>query len=431
MKNEITSINLNKTFEIIRNRLKTGADRISVNNFSKNIDIKFKLIEQEINNFTFKVHKYKKIQLNKDRVVYIPTVKDQVVSYTLKKILDNRLKIKYPNRNSIIEDLEEKINEILKTNENNKFNFIKLDIKKCFDNISKPQLFRMLGNSNLIQENEYYLIKQFLKYQNKGIPQGVCLSSFLIEFYFRNLDKELKRISPKICYYSRYVDDIIIVFNDFFSYTEQKKITEEIYSIFKKYQLKINKDKSLNLENFTNSSLTYLGYEFMPSNNKLKIEICKKKLDLIFKKIDFCFEQYLYNNNKILLHERLRYILINNHYKKRKIYTNKKFNIYSKRIKIKLGVFNIYKQADSIKLQTDIKKYISKIIKQPSYKNVKTEIVQKYLSVSLFDKYFQHANSRDKSIKQLKILKMYKPCHNSKNPDYLKKIYLKKIIIKI
>lgn len=431
MENEITFINLNKSFEIIKNKLKTGADRISVNNFSKNKHTELVTIEQEINKFNFKVHKYKKIHINNQRIVYIPTIKDQVVSYTLKKILDNKLKIKYPNRNLIIENLVEKINELLILNTSNKFNFIKLDIKKCFDNISKPLLFKMLSNSNLIQEHEYYLIKQFLKYQNKGIPQGVSLSNFLIEFYFKNFDRELKRLSPKVCYYARYVDDIIIVFNDFFSYSEQKKITEEIYNIFKKYQLKINMDKSLNIESFKAVSLTYLGYEFSIHNQKLKVDICKKKLNLIFKKIDFCFEQYLYNKNKILLHERLRYILINNSYKKRKIFTNKKFNIYSKRISIKLGIFNIYKQVNTQLLHNHIKKYISTIIKKPNYENLKSEIINKYINTDLSKIYFKHANSKIKCIKQLKILKMYKSSYKFMNSEYLKKLYLKKVIIKL
>lgn len=437
---------LRKIYKNIKAKLKTGADRINEEKFSRELDENIRIIVNDINDFKFKVHKYKNIKIDDDREVVIPTIKDQLVANYLKIILETEFHIKYPNRNKLIRELIIHLEELLNMElEDNGISFIKIDLSKCFNNISKPLLLQKLKTSlivNPFNEYQYYLIKEFLKYQKKGIPQGIGISNFLLEFFLKDFDNEMKKISSKICYYARYVDDIIILFNGFPSYKEQEEVIEKIHKILAKYQLKENKEKSINLDlkaGVNRKYFSFLGYDFnIEESKKLKIEISSKKLDKLFKKINFCFSQYLKNKNLYLLRERLNFLLTNIKYKKKKYYYIKnRVQLYSKKKIVYLGIFNTYNYADKNIIYEKIKKYLEDILLNEEYSDIREKIINEFCNTSLLERYVSIPASESKYLEKLKKFnkKFYKKIEKTKgnftlNREYLKKVYLRNIMLK-
>lgn len=446
MDNFIEEEKLKKFYKNIKSKLKTGADRINKEKFSKELDENIKIIANGINNFEYKVHKYKNIKIDDNREVVIPTIKDQLVANYLKIILETEFNIKYPNRNKLIRELIIHLEELLKMElEDNGVSFIKIDLSKCFNNISKPLLLQKLKTSlivNPFNEYYYYLIKEFLKYQKKGVPQGIGLSNLLVELFLKDFDNEMKKTSSKICFYARYVDDIIILFNGFPNYKEHEEVIEKIHKILAKYQLKENKEKSINLDlevEVNRKYFSFLGYDFnIEENKKLKIEISSKKLDKLFKKIDFCFSQYLKNKNLYLLRERLNFLLANIKYKKKRYYYIKnRVEPYSKKKMVYLGIFNTYNYVDKNIIYEKIKKYLEDILLKEEYLDIREKITNEFCNISLLERYISIPASESKCLEKLKKInkKRYKKLDKVKgnftlNKETLKDKYLKKIIIK-
>ncbi|MGL5050367.1 MAG: reverse transcriptase domain-containing protein, partial [Fusobacteriaceae bacterium] len=220
------------TYTLLKDNLKTGSDRLSVlkkysNNNFRNID--FKNLEEELLNNKYKMRPLLKKNLKNNRSIFIPCIRDKIILEILRKDLEKKKKfIKYPNRDKIIANLI----KILESEQH--YSIIKLDIKKCFDNIPKNFLLKKLKEDREITDKEIHLIKQFLKYQKKGVPQGIGLSNFLAEYFLVEIDKELKKISPKISFYTRYIDDIIIILNKPIKFNEIKEIKENILKVFSK-----------------------------------------------------------------------------------------------------------------------------------------------------------------------------------------------------
>lgn len=425
------------TYTLLKGKLKTGSDRLSVpkkysNNNFRNID--FKKLEEELLNNRYKMRPLLKKNLKNNRSIFIPCIRDRIILEILRKNLEKKKRfIKYPNRDKIIE----KLIKILENKQH--YSIIKLDIKKCFDNIPKNFLLKKLKEDREITDKEIYLIKQFLKYQKKGVPQGIGLSNFLAEYFLVEIDKELKKISPKISFYTRYIDDIIIILNKPIKFNEIKEIKEDILKIFSKNHMQLNKKKCKNIfQDFLNINtfieFDYLGYTFsrgLTSKNipqNLKIDVVSNKINDIEDKLEFCFLQYEKNKNYLLLHQRLKYLIHRSTLKKEKLFLNKNNEIKTKHFYIPLGISNTYKYVT----EGTIYKKINSLLKS---KNLKIDnYFLDYLHekednpLSKNDIYFKHPKTLKACKNELKRIIKY-PKKNS-SYKYLKVIYLQKVIIK-
>lgn len=95
---------------------------------------------------------------------------------------------------------------------------LKLDISKYYDSISHTIIkskIKELKISNLSKKIALKFIDQFgnLESTKYGIPQGISLSNQLAELYLLEFDNFV-RVNLSVLYYSRYVDDIIIVLHE-------------------------------------------------------------------------------------------------------------------------------------------------------------------------------------------------------------------------
>ena len=200
-----------------------------------------------------------------------------------------------------------------------KFYVLKLDIQKYFYNINHEVLKDEL--KDILNDYEYNLITQIIdstnasyinetidkiclnrKYNipryeyNKGLPIGNMTSQFLSIFYLSGLDHYIIH-NLKCKYYVRYMDDFIIMHND---YNYLKEVRDKIvYLLENKYKLNVNLKKT----NITKEKefFSFLGYSYKVVNNKIITKIRRANYEKIKKRIkklkyDFDKGNIDYNN---------------------------------------------------------------------------------------------------------------------------------------
>lgn len=306
---------LENHYEILEYRLLTGKDKITKSKFSSEKIKHFDIALRKYNNGTYSFTNYKKMKTKNNRVVNIATIRDRIMLNILKDTLQNKYNITYKNRNFEIERLI----DILK--EHIPLTIIRLDITDFFDSINKSLLFSKLKNNSLLGNRDYILLYKSLKQFTTGVGQGLPISNALAEIYLENIDWQLKRLTQNIAFYSRFVDDILIVLNGHSSDTKIKELKVKIYDIFTKYKLQLNSEKSILCNLSTKNSFNYLGYKFLRNENtdtniNLNIGITQKKYNKECKKILRTFEEFSKNNDFSLLEERLSILTRKNYINK-------------------------------------------------------------------------------------------------------------------
>lgn len=105
-------------------------------------------------------------------------------------------------------------NVITLTKEGVPYTVYRLDIKSFFESVNTQHLVEKIkstrGISQLTQTNLFWLLQQHAAIGGSGLPRGLSISSILAEL---TLDEFDTKINNHVCvyYYSRYVDDIIII----------------------------------------------------------------------------------------------------------------------------------------------------------------------------------------------------------------------------
>lgn len=241
---------------------------------------------------------------------------------------------------------------------------IRTDINKFYESIPHKELLAKIEENSLLSFpskkminkvlNQYWKIlvadgKKLVTDERVGIPRGIGFSAYLSELYLRGFDNKIKSL-PNVTYYTRYVDDIIIIITpkhrkeirSVLSYrNEIKKI------LLSSTRLEINTSKTKVIDITTENSerkksitynLTYLGYRFkifyskktvaecgsirtFISKNKLQIFMSDDKLKRYKDKIDATFSDYYasiakysteINPSERMLAKRIKF-LTNNH----------------------------------------------------------------------------------------------------------------------
>lgn len=349
MLSNLSKSDIKNHFYKLQLSLKTGNDKITPKKFESILDDESEIIINKINNKTYKFSRYTKTIVKKNRIVYSPTIRDRIVLDILKNTLISKYKIKFQNRNKICSNIK-------RTLENGfKFTVIKLDIQGFYDSIPHNLLYNKLKSSSLLSDSEYLLVKKALSQSPSGVLQGLPISNCLAEIYLEEFDSEIKSIDSRLCYFDRYVDDIILIFNGFLLDSEITSIKLEINAKLNKLKLTSNPIKSLSLLLHNEKSFNYLGYTFKLINpsinakarnipNEILIGISPDKLTKIKNKITSYFYQYNNNNNFNLLYQRLMYVTSSCYGLKFQQYIKNDVLIFYTK-KISFGIYDSYSLA--------------------------------------------------------------------------------------
>lgn len=112
-------------------------------------------------------------------------------------------------RNRIVDELK------IYLKEGTQFRVYRLDIKSFFESIDLNLLFQYLYDEQRISNHTKNLIEWYLKtcertHRTSGLPRGLEISPMLSELYLSDFDRTMHGHSI-VFYYSRFVDDIVIV----------------------------------------------------------------------------------------------------------------------------------------------------------------------------------------------------------------------------
>lgn len=343
---------LNQYYNILKNNLTTGRDLISPTKFTSEKNSTFEIIERKTGDGSYNFTSLMKVKLGNGRTVSIPTIRDRIVIEVIKNRLKSKFRIKFKNREEVIQAL------IGKLNANIPYFIIRLDIKSFFSSIDHGILINKIQRSALLDFEELILVKKIIKLDgNPGIPQGLSISSILAEVYLEDFDQKMRLIHPSIAYYARYVDDIIILINGNISSSNQQNIRGQINNIFKDFKLSINQDKASYtqfkplsnkeskklLKHIPSQGFNYLGYAFQLENSKLSISIATDKVDKIKSKMNTIFNDYKSNLNVFLLQERLKFLTFKKTSIKQYSFITKEQEIVTLNRKIYFGILESYK----------------------------------------------------------------------------------------
>lgn len=176
-----------------------------------------------------------KQKLHEDSGKYIYVTGNDRNSFFACKIINDELqktyKIVQPNRNVILKNLmillQDKVNKII----------VRADIKSFFESIPREKLIMDIEKDGIVSHRSIKLMKRmFYKLASeygydKGVPRGISFASSLADIYLRDIDRQISELNG-IYFYSRYVDDVIIIASPSKEFSTAKKLYSKIEAIF-------------------------------------------------------------------------------------------------------------------------------------------------------------------------------------------------------
>ncbi|MBR3153132.1 MAG: group II intron reverse transcriptase domain-containing protein [Clostridia bacterium] len=245
---------------------------------------KYKKIANKIVNSEYTFSIPRKVEIgktgkNKKRSVYIFEEDENYILKVLSFLLYKYDYLFSPNLYSFRKNsgVKKAIYDITKTKNISKMYGYKVDISNYFNSIPVHKLLNSLKkdlNDNKLYEfieniifNNKVIYKNEIIYEEKGIMAGIPISSFLANYYLKDLDHFFYDHS---ILYARYADDIIVFSNDSQKIEEYKNY---ICSYLNKNGLEINKSKEFFYE--PGDKFEFLGFSYQGgiidiSNNSYK-----------------------------------------------------------------------------------------------------------------------------------------------------------------
>lgn len=207
-------------------------------------------------------------QSGKKRVIYsFPQLSvENMLSHYLKQQLDRAFHIKYASRSKIINLL---FNTLVATKNMNDFVIVRADFKSFFDSVKSEYVYEKYILPSIIKREDKQLLEKYVE-NFKYCYAGLCLSNGMTEIVCKDFDIVLKaRLSEYgVFFYERYVDDMLIMFNNYISENRIKNIIREtIIEVFGSCPVRLSsspgKFSYISRRNLVSSqNFNFLGYEF-------------------------------------------------------------------------------------------------------------------------------------------------------------------------
>lgn len=207
-------------------------------------------------------------QSGKKRVIYsFPKLSvENMLSHYLKQQLDRAFHIKYASRRKIINLL---FNTLVATKNMNDFVIVRADFKSFFDSVKSEYVYEKYILPSIIKREDKQLLEKYVE-NFKYCYAGLCLSNGMTEIVCKDFDIVLKaRLSEYgVFFYERYVDDMLIMFNNYISENRIKNIIREtIIEVFGSCPVRLSsspgKFSYISRRNLVPSqNFNFLGYEF-------------------------------------------------------------------------------------------------------------------------------------------------------------------------
>jgi hypothetical protein len=179
---------------------------------------------------------------------------------------------------------------------------LKADLASFFESIPHSILLERLDSERSFSRISHAFVKQLLADYSrlsgspKGLPRGVGLSSFLAEAYLRDFDNAVRRM-PGVTYYSRYVDDMILVSNHKSHDKAAETTRPKIRILLKALGLSLNPTKT---RSYTSNDvarfriINLLGYEFRANlrAGTVALDMSPRRFKRYRSRIDLAFDRH-------------------------------------------------------------------------------------------------------------------------------------------
>jgi len=269
---------------------KGKSSKLVVRRFSRNVNFNLKIVQNNLKSNPPVLSSYTQFTIfdPKERVISVVPFIDRVMHHAIMNVLEPVFERQFIFHTYACRKNKGSHKAVLYTLEKVRKckYFIKLDVRKYFDNIDHEILKKML--SRIIKDREclnllFAIIDSYgLGQEGKGLPIGNLTSQFFANFYLSFLDHYiLEELKP--CGYVRYMDDFILFSN---SKDDLRKFLDKI-QIFCLEKLK------LELKPFilgrTKDGVSFLGYMINKNGIKLTQKSRRRKL-IKLKRLNYNFE---------------------------------------------------------------------------------------------------------------------------------------------
>ncbi|MCH4293809.1 RNA-directed DNA polymerase [Shewanella sp. 3B26] len=177
---------------------------------------------------------------------------------------------------------------------------LRLDIASFFESINIGKVIERIKTDNILSRKSLEIIENTIKnLKISGLPRGLPISSPLSEIFMEEFDESIRSLDG-IYYYSRYVDDIIII-----STNSDKSIKSIITKKLKDIELEVNEKTEEKEISKSIETVTYLGYQYtlhpISESNKsnkrhVSVKMSKNKINKIKTRIVLSLINYNIKN---------------------------------------------------------------------------------------------------------------------------------------
>lgn len=281
-----------ETYSELRRRIKNNIKELK-NERNIHIDEHLNTISEKISSkkFNLKIERHNTPHHDKQAYKISNNQESFFAEKQLQENIKKTYKVKQSDRDAIISQLIAILGDPFPKH------IIRTDISSFYESIDRNKLQNKIDSKPQLSLASRKIIKKILMdYKSltgstKGIPRGIGISAYLAELYMKETDEKIKSL-PNTIYYTRYVDDIIVVFSPSPDGTAPNHISE-VKTIIEDVGLLLNLDKTnaIDFRNGNNFSFDYLGYKFKYSSG-LKVGISNNKIEKYKQRITSAFDVY-------------------------------------------------------------------------------------------------------------------------------------------
>lgn len=232
-------------------------------------------------------------RLIKGRTVYVHG--DTAPEYFSLKQTANNIrsvyKVKQADRNSICAQIRNLISD------GYCYKIVRTDIQSFYESIPHNAILKRIDNDSLLSAKTKSTIKEVLRHYASlnggvaiGLPRGVNISADLSEMFMRHIDDRIKYLNG-VCFYARYVDDIIVFFAHPRHVPGSQRLPE-ITGIINQFGLQLNPIKTKEYDLAKPCAIEYLGYVFRRDKTSTDVRLSEKKLNKYHDRLTACFKAY-------------------------------------------------------------------------------------------------------------------------------------------
>lgn len=207
------------------------------------------------------------------------------------------------------------------------FQVYKLDIKSFYESVRVPELLKKLSSDLAFSPQSVRLLGSFFDRLDllriPGLPRGIGLSATLAEYLLRSFDSRVST-NTGVWYYSRFVDDIIVITDHKFDPTEFMQIA----TTWLPSGLRFNeKSKAYTFKGYLKGTpkqledeFPFLGYAFRVGNVQRKdnllerevaVDLASSKVRKIKTRLAKALLDFRSNADFLLLRDRVRLLTSN------------------------------------------------------------------------------------------------------------------------